>query len=68
MGDIANGSAVERHDGMRNMINSGNCKSSGMFIVECGKDEARELGKSQNDSFFNALTKSLNIIQKAIGS
>lgn len=40
-----------------------------MFIVECGKNEARELGKSQIDFFFfNALTKSLNIIQKTIGS
>lgn len=69
--DIANGSAEERHGCMRNMINSGYYKRSGLFAAECGRDEARELGKSQIESFFfffNVLTKSWNIIQKAIGS
>lgn len=59
---------------MRN-IDSGRYKNSGVSVVECRRYKARQLSKSQIMSFafvfcffFNALTKSLNVFQKALGS
>lgn len=53
---------------MRNIIDSGNYKRSGMFGVNVEERRLRSWVGARLSLFFffNALTKSLNIIQKAI--
>lgn len=56
--DIANESAEVRHGDMRSLIDSGNYKRSGMFVVKCRRNKTKKLGKSQIESFFfNALQR-----------